>query len=128
MNTFTHIFTFNYFEIPLLDGHDDFLPMNHFKYNLDAEVFCPSKRRNNISTINNFPKNVNLIYSNLQGMLEGCHFDQFSNEINKVKNVHFGAVAETWLRNGVNTNKSIAIPGFKIVRSDRRSSTNDRNK
>lgn len=98
------------------------------KFNFNAEIFCPTKRRNHISTINNFPKNINIIYSNLQGMLEGCHFDQFSNEISKVRNVHFIAVTETWLRSGMNTNKSIDIPGFKTIRSDRRTSANDRNK
>lgn len=107
--------------------HSDVLYVS--KLNLSAEIFCPTKNRNNISTINNFPININLIYSNLQGMFEGCHFDEFTNEIFKVlKNLHFIAISETWLRSGVNTNKSMTIPGFKVLRSDRRTSIGDRNK
>lgn len=60
---------------------------------------------NDISSVNNFPRNVNVIYSNLQGMLEGCHFEEFRNELNKAKNVHFIAIVETWLRSGLNANK-----------------------
>ena len=37
------------------------------------------------------------------------------------------AISETWLRSS-NTNKSIAIDGFKIIRADRKGSRNDRNK
>lgn len=103
--------------------------MNNFSFvcnlNPTAEVFCPSKRSNNIASMNNFPRNVNLIYSNLQGMLEGCHLEEFRNEIVKTKGVHILAITESWLRNGVNTNKTINIPGFRVLRSDRHISGGD---
>lgn len=96
--------------------------------NPNASIFCPSKHTNNIETLNKFPRNINLVYSNLQGMLQGCHFDQFSNELGRNKNVQFIAITETWLRNGVNSNKSINIPSFKVLRSDRHSSGFDKNR
>lgn len=61
-------------------------------------------------------------------MLGGCHFDEFTNEIGKSKNIHFLAISETWLRNKINTNKSVEIPGYKILRSDRLFSKFDKNK
>lgn len=93
-----------------------------------ASIFCPSKRFNNIYTANKFPRNINFVYSNLQGMLEAGHFDEFINEISKTKHIHFCVVVETWLRRGVNSDKSIQIEGFKVFRSDRKLLKNDRNK
>lgn len=96
--------------------------------NASSMPFCPSGKIKNVQIANNFPKNVNLVYANLQGMLEACHLDEFVNEISKTKNIHLCAIVETWLRHGVNTNKSVNIDGFKIFRSDRKSSKRDRNK
>lgn len=101
---------------------------NQSNLNPIAQHFCPSKQFNNIHTMNNFPKNLNFVYGNTQGLLEGCHLDEFSNEISKTKNIHVCAISETWLRNRVNTNKSVEISGFKIYRSDRKFSERDRNK
>lgn len=96
--------------------------------NTNAIIFCPSASKNNIRILNNYPKNINLIYANLQGMLEACHLDEFKIEIMKAKNLDFIAVCETWLRNRINSNKSVEIPGFKIYRSDRKASNKDKNK
>lgn len=68
------------------------------------------------------------MYSNLQGMLEANHFDEFSNKIYEMKNIHLCAISETWLRDKINTNKSININGFKIYRSDRIGKKGDHNK
>lgn len=96
--------------------------------NPNVMPFCPSKKLNNILTANNFPKNLNFVYSNLQGMLEACHYDEFINEISKSNNIHICAITETWLRHGVNSNKSMNMNEFRIFRSDRKPRKNDRNK
>lgn len=100
---------------------------NH-RLNVNANIFCPSKNNNSIIACNRFPKDLNVIYCNLQGMLEGCHFDELKNEISKTNNIHIIAITETWLRNRINANKTIEIAGFKVLRSDRRSSDSDANK
>lgn len=86
-----------------------------------ASPFCPTGSLKNVLIANRFPTNMNFIYSNLQGMLEACHFDEFLNEVNKTKNIHFYAVVETWLRNGINSNKSVNVVGYNVFRSDRKS-------
>lgn len=98
------------------------------KFNTSAIPFCPSGKIRNVQIANIFPKNLNLVYANLQGMLEACHFDEFVNEISKTKNIHMCPIVETWLRHGVNTNKSVNMDGFKIFRSDRKTGKRDRNK
>lgn len=101
--------------------------INGSNLNPYANHFCPTKSLNNIFTLNNFPKNINFVYANVQGYLETCHMDEFMNEISKTNNIHVCAIAET-LRNRTNSNKSIELNGFKVFRSDRISRKNDKNK
>lgn len=93
-----------------------------------STIFCPSSHFNNIYACNLFPRNINFVYSNLQGMLEGCHFEEFTNEVSRTRAIHVYALVETWLRRGINSNKSVGIRGFKVFRSDRVSRISDRNK
>lgn len=100
----------------------------HTALNPLSSLFCPSRKLNNIYFGNSYPGNFNLVYANLQGMLENCHLDEFMNEVSKSNNIHSYAIVETWLRKGVNSNKSIEINGFKVLRSDRVGKKDDRNK
>lgn len=61
-------------------------------------------------------------------MLEANHFDEFTNEIGKSKNIHFYAICESWLRQGTHSNKIINIEGFNLFRSDRQSRPTDHGK
>lgn len=109
-------------------NHDNINVNIPYTLNPHANYFCPTKKYNNIHFGNNFPKNLNFIYTNLQGMLEACHFDEFKNEVCKSKNIHIYAICETWLRQGVHSNKTMEIDGFKLFRSDRLAKSNDNNK
>lgn len=100
----------------------------HFRLNPLANNFCPSNNQNSIRFSKKSNGCLNCVYSNLQGMLEACHIDEFANEVTKIKDVHVCAIAETWLRNKINTNKSVAINGFNIYRSDRIGKKGDHNK
>lgn len=100
----------------------------NFVLNPSASIFCPTSKVKCVSRFNDFPKNFNLVYANLQGMFEACHFDEFKHAISKSKYISCMAVVETWLRHGVNQNKTCAIAGYKIFRSDRHSKKGDRNK
>lgn len=103
---------------------------NFFSSNLDASapIFCPTSSVRCVTGFGDFPTNFNLIYSNLQGIFEACHFDEFKLEIAKSKHISCIVIVETWLRRGVNQNKTCDIPGFTLHRSDRHSRKNDRNK
>lgn len=68
---------------------------NSRELNALAVPFCQSSKLNGVLSANNFPKNLNLVYANLQGMLEACHFDEFVNEISKTKKIHICAIVET---------------------------------
>lgn len=96
--------------------------------NPNSNTFCPSKNINKLNAFKNNQNFSNLIFTNLQGMLEGCHFEEFTNEINKSKNIDFIAICETWLRNKIHTNEIVEINGFKIHRSDRKTNGKDKNK
>lgn len=110
--------------------------MNEIKYNktccssLDpnANTFCPSFKINNIFFANKYRNNLNCVYSNLQGIFEACHFDEFSNEILRSNNIHICAITETWLRNRINPLKSVNMNGFNIFRSDRIGKLGDHDK
>lgn len=104
------------------------IDINNKKLNRQAPIFCPSSKDNSIHVLNKYPKNINIFQINLQGMLESNHFDEFRNEVMKSNNLHICSVNETWTRDKFNTNKSIAIPNFSVVRSDRKYSKHDRNK
>lgn len=113
---------------PICMGSDESIHINEINgisnisgLNPMASSFCPTGNLKNVLVANRFPTNMNFIYSNLQGMLEACHFDEFLNEVNKTKNIHFYAVVETWLRNGINSNKSVNVDGYNVFRSDRKS-------
>lgn len=111
---------------------DEIDPISNHSHILNplANIFCPSVSSNNISIFNNFNHNshINILYANLQGMLESNHFDEFKNEIGYVKNIHLLVIVESWLRNNINNNRTIQINGYNIFRSDRKSSPNDNNK
>jgi hypothetical protein len=80
-----------------------------------------------LAILNNFPKHFNFFHANVQGLLEGSHFDQLKDFICNNNSLSLIAISETFLRQS-NTNKSVQIENFKIVRSDRISRTNDHNK
>lgn len=101
------------------DGNRTFNPL--------ANIFCPTSSVKCVSRFNDFPNNFNLVYANLQGMLEACHLDELKNAISKSKHVSCMVVVETWLRHRVNQNKTCAINGFNFFRSDRHSRKDDRN-
>lgn len=105
--------------------NDDF-----FTSNLDASapIFCPTSSVRCVTGFGDFPTNFNLTYSNLQGISEACHFDEFKLEIAKSRHISCIVIVETWLRRGVNQNKTCDIPGYTLHRSDRHSRKNDRNK
>lgn len=67
------------------DNEGSGIETGHSKLNPDGIIFCPPKRFNNITIANNYPKDLNFVYANLQGMLESCHFDEFTNELNRTK-------------------------------------------
>lgn len=93
-----------------------------------APIFCPTSSVKCVSKFNQFPKCFNLVYANLQGMFEACHFDEFKLAISGSKHISCMVIVETWLRHGVNPNKTCSISGYKIYRSDRHSRNGDRNK
>lgn len=108
--------------------NDKRISNGNYALNPSSAIFCPTSRVKCVSQFNEFPKNFNLVYANLQGMFEACHFDEFRNAISKSKHVSCMVIVETWLRHRVNQNKTCAIQGFKLFRSDRHSRSGDRNK
>lgn len=101
---------------------------NACSLNPHASIFCPTANVKCVSRFNEFRKNLNLVYSNLQGMFEAGHFDEFKNAIAKSKHIDCIVIVESWLRRGVNQNKTCAIGGYNLFRSDRHARKNDHNK
>lgn len=87
---------------------------------------CPKKVKS-VNVLNQFKGGFSFVSVNVQGILDACHFDELKMLLNGNSNVNSIAIVETWLRSS-NTNKSIDIPGYKIIRSDRKSKSGDRNK
>lgn len=120
---------------------DIFLNGNCHKQNSGNIINCMTygindKRRNNgvvkIMSIsecnnNNIDKFMNLtdcnkkflkiIHFNAQGLLEGMHFEQICDVINKFK-LDIIAISETWLNQAI-SNKTMSINGYQVFRSDR---------
>lgn len=96
----------------------------------NAKVFCPSVNFNSVECFNklNGKFNLNIVYSNLQGMLDANHLDEFKSEICKSTKIHLLICVETWLRNEIHNNSIINVPGYNIFRSDRISCDADRNR
>jgi len=82
---------------------------------------------NSVNSINRFKGSFNFCHLNAQGLLDACHFDEMKLLLKGNQNLNLIALTETWLRSS-NTNKSIDIPGYKIIRADRKSKRGDRNK
>lgn len=80
-----------------------------------------------VNMFNQYKSNFNFVHVNSQGILDACHLDELKLLLNANRNISLIALTETWLRSN-NTNKSIDIPGYKIIRSDRKSKRGDRNK
>lgn len=66
-------------------------------------------------------------HSYSEGLLESNHMDQLKASIQGCDSLRLIAIIETWLRNA-NTNQSIGIDGFKVMRSDRVGRRGDRGK
>lgn len=92
-----------------------------------SQIICANNKFNSLNSFNAFPNNFNFFHSNVQGLLEGVHFDQLKNLLFKCKNISSIAISETFLRKS-NTNKSVHLEGFKIIRADRKGKKGDRNK
>jgi hypothetical protein len=80
-----------------------------------------------LAILNKFSNHFNFFHANVQGILEGAHLDQLKNLICNNDSLSLIAISETFLRHS-NTNKSVEIENFKIIRSDRIGNKNDRNK
>lgn len=61
-----------------------------------VDNFCPNNKQSSIRFSKKLKGNLNCVYSNLQGMLEACHLDEFINEVLKSNEVHLCAITETW--------------------------------
>ena len=71
---------------------------------------------------------MNFVHHNVRGLLESTHFEEISSTVLDSGRVDVCCVTETYLRKGVNTNKSVAIDGFRIIRADWVGRKGDRNK
>lgn len=88
---------------------------------------CDRQMMSALQSFNTFLSCFNFCHSNVQGLLEGAHFDQLNNLISKFNCLSLIAISETFLR-ASNTNKSVEIDGYKLIRADRVGRKNDRNK
>lgn len=111
------------------------ISINAVETNLNENISLPCIRNNicnreislSLRSINSLSRNFNFCHSNVQGLLESTHFDQLNRLISKFNSLSVIAIGETFLRSS-NTNKSVEINGFKILRADRAGRKNDRNK
>jgi len=100
---------------------------HHVNGNNSIRSVCSNSHLNSIKSFNAFIGNFNFFHVNVQGILDATHLDELKLLCVKSKNVSLVAISETFLR-ASNTNKSIQIDGFKVIRSDRSARVGDRNK
>lgn len=88
---------------------------------------CARNNLNSINHFNAFKCNFNFFHVNVQGLLSGSHFDELKSIVLCNNFVSIFAISESWLRSS-NTNKSIKVDNFKVIRADRKGKPGDRNK
>lgn len=69
------------------------------------------------SVLSNHGKFLQIIHFNAQGLLEGMHLEHIHEIVNEL-NLDIIAISETWLNQNIR-NKTIAINGYQMLRSDR---------
>lgn len=125
----------------LCNTHSDSLALNwndEVNDNIDINVgqdlvqdddtdICARNNLNTINRFNAFKNNFNFCHANVQGLLCGSHYDELKSLVSRNDFVSLFAISESWLRSS-NTNKSVNIDNFKVIRSDRKGKPGDRNK